>query len=332
LRRALAAVGLMAIFCVACGEPHQDISDTRRAISRTEAIPHVIRYREQAGSRVVEVSLRVEDSFRSQVIVKLDGVPLFEEALVDDAVAVRLLAPDRWNPAEGTPLAAMLGSGRWVVDPAGAPPVLLEASEVRPITGTGVDAVFDAENAMEYSRAAVQQARGVARFNEDSLQYRPSEDPFRDLVDADQNAGIVRFDAVPPPLARSREQAGGGFRLPDVRFFRKLAVYVKNGRVIRVRELIDFEHHRELLKAKSERKPKYLLEVLDGLRKGEGDTPVRPRFMSIDVVSQGGRVDVALPSDSVTANLGSLLESNALSKLPTAAQLKAEKKAAAPAV
>jgi hypothetical protein len=321
--RRLVAIAAILTFLASCGEPQEDLRDVRRAVSRAVASSHAMRYTETVGGRTVEVSFRVEDAFLSDAILTLDGVPLFEEKLIDDAIAVRLLAPDLWNPASGTPLAAILGSGKWVVDPAGAPPVLFTQTEGRDITDVGFDHIFDAANALEYVRAVAEQSRRVVRFNKDSIEYRPAEDPFRKLVDADDREDIVRYDAVPLILPRSAEQTGGRNEPPDSRYFRKLGIYVKDGRIVRILEVIDFERHEEIRKAKERGRPKFLLDMLVTLRRGVGDSPVRPRRMSIHILP-AGEVGIAMPADALTANLGSLLESGALAKLPDPEQLKAK--------
>lgn len=320
-RRWLAAAAAFGLLATACSPSESDVQILRRALDRTEAGPHAYRYVENADKRSVEIFVRVEDSFRSQATLALDGVPLLEQVVVDDAVALRLLAPNAWNPATGMHLEPILATGDWLVDPAGAPSVFLPSTEQQSIlTDVGVDPLFDAQNAIEYVRQAVDAAGTVQKFSPDSIFYKPSEDPFRDAVEADERRGIERFVAVPPPLPRTEEQVQ---RLPGPRFFRKLSVYLRDNRTVRVLEVVDFESHEELVKARERREPRFLLEMLSALRKGEGEDPIRPRSWTLEITSQRERIDVALPAQSRTVNLEALTASDRLAQLPDPRALRA---------
>jgi hypothetical protein len=317
--RAVSLIVSLVFVGAACGQTHEDARDVHRFLTRTDNAPHVLRYTEQAEGRTVEVVLRVDDSFRSSETLSVNGQPLVEEVVSDDAAAVRLLAPDKWNPGRGTPLEPILGSGKWVLDPAGAPQIFFVTLGQHGITDAGKDELADAQNAFQYVRAVADQALTISKFNKTDLFYRPSLDPFKNLVERDERRGIKRYDAVPPVLPRTaaggRQGAG---QLPDSRFFRKLSIYVKGGQVVRVLEVVNFERHEEIRKAERLGKPKYLLRVLTGLRKGLGENPVRQRRMSIEVLSAGRPVKIALPRDAVQANIGSLLRSAQFAQLPGA--------------
>lgn len=316
-------VALLLVFVAAsCGEGGGDTRDLRRAIDRTQSEPYAYVYTETADGREVEVEVTVQDSFRSRTAVSLDGVELLDQVVVDDAAAVRLRAPDRWNPAAGTPLAEILGTGDWVVDPAGAPELLLGEESTGDITEVGQDPVLDAINALDYAQAAADQASLVAKFNKNSTDYRPSEDPFRDLVEADERQGLLRYDAIPPALPRTSEGQRGAEQIPGTQSFRRLSVYLKEGRVVRVLEQIDFESHPEIVKAVERRRPQFLLDVLEALREGIGDDPVRPRRMSVEVEPPDRNLRIELPTGARTANIGELLESDVLRELPDPAKLK----------
>lgn len=325
----LAALAVLGLLATGCSRVERDIQTVRRALDRTEGGPHAFRFIEKAEKRTIEVSVEVEDSFRSRTMLAMDGVPLLEQVVVDDALALRLLAPDRWNPAAGTPLEPILGSGRWVVDPAGAPAVFQPSGEQQSILGdVGMDQLFDVQNAIEYTRQAVDGAVGVQKFNADSLEYKPSEDPFRGFNKSDEKRKIERYVAIPPSLPRTEEQLR---RLPGPRFFRKLSVYAKDGRAVRVLELIDFESHEDLVRAKERGEPRFLLSALRALRRGEGEEPIRPRSWSLEILSRGRPAQIALPSDAVTANLQELTGSHRLSQLPDRGALRAAEQPAQPA-
>jgi hypothetical protein len=312
-KRTVAVAVVLLLAASACGEPNEQIRNVRRALDRTRSQPHQYVYTERADGRTIEVRVKVDDSFRSATTLSLDGEPLLQQVVVDDAVALKLPSPGEWNPAAGTPLEELLGSGKWVIDPAGAPPVLFTSEDEGDILDVGRNEIADALNAFDYAEAAAGGARQVIRFSKESLDYFPSEDPFRDLVDDDDKAGITRYDAVPPALPRTNEGQRGPESLPGARVFRKLSIYVKDERVVRILEAIDFESHRELVKAKEEGGPEFLLDMLSGLRRGLGQEPLRTRTMSVEVTER--EADIELPS-GVQANIGELLASNALSRLP----------------
>lgn len=329
VRRLLAPLLALLVLAAACGEPRRFINDVRRAISKTQSGPHEYRYTEEAAGHEAEVVVSVEDSFRSSASLSLNGVPLLEQVVVDDAVALRLPSPGRWNPAANTPLESLLGSGRWVIDPAGAPPVLFASEAEGDVTDVGTDLIGDAINAFDYALASATGARDVIKFNRESLDYFPADDPFRSFVEEDEDAGITRFDAIPPVLPRTNEGQRGPDALPTERTFRKLSVFIQDGRLVRILEQIDFESHRDLKKAQEEGKPRFLLDVLEGLRRGIGEDPIRSRKMSVEITSR--EADVKLPSDGVQANIGELLESEALTKLPDPDKLERKPKPSPPA-
>jgi len=284
-------------------------------MTATENAAHMYRYTDTSGGQTVAVTVTTQDSFRSLVTIAVNGKPYFDEALVDDAIAIRLRDPKSWNPAANTPLAPLLASGNWVVDPAAAPPVL-STDQSQDVTTTGKDPLSDGLDAFEYVTAVSAEAFTIVKFNKDDLNYRPDEDPFRGLVDADIQNGLQRYDAVPPGLPRSPSTQGGAARLPDSRFFRRLSIYVKHGEVARVLEHVSFEDQPDMKKAKKEGKPKFLLNQLAQLREGIGDNPVRQRDMEIEVLDVGGNITVSIPPNAARANLGSLIRSGALLRLP----------------
>lgn len=316
-RLALLVASALMMALAGCGEGTKDITVVQRAISRTTAQPHRFTYTDETDRRKVVVTLEIEDSFRSHLTLEVDGVAMAEQYLVDDAVAVRLRSPDEWNPAEGqSRLGPLLASGDWVVDPAGAPPIFAQQGGDRAnITETGENVVLDAVNAFAYARAAMMQSPQVTKLNPHSVSYRPSEDPFRDRVEEDADAGIDRYDAIPLPLPRTDPGDRGAFA-PDTRYFRKLSFYIdEDGRVIRVAEIVDFETHPELVKARRRGRPRFLLDLLPGLRKGVGENPVRPRKMSVDV-EPAPDLEIELPDDAETASLRAFLEAGSLGRLP----------------
>ena len=108
----LFSAGLLAVASIACGQPHQDLADVRRAMTSTENASHVYQYTDTAGGRSVSVTVALQDSFRSRASLAVNGQPLLDEALVDDGIGLRLLTPGKWNPAAGTPLRPSTSTGK----------------------------------------------------------------------------------------------------------------------------------------------------------------------------------------------------------------------------
>ncbi|HUR48178.1 MAG TPA: hypothetical protein VMY88_01415 [Acidimicrobiales bacterium] len=194
----------------------------------------------------------VEDDFRFKVQLSIADRPTMEKVVSDDTVAVRFLDPssitrfvdkavadqvDTETDREGISVPEALQSGRWVIDPEGAPQQLLGLSADRV---QGIDPVLDALTTFSHVRAAVDKAQQVERFSKDSLDpaYRRSEDPF---PAPDEDSGVIRYDLRRPQLpAVGSIGASGQPDLPSTEHFRKMAVYVNDkGQVIQVLERVE---------------------------------------------------------------------------------------------
>lgn len=301
-----------------CGESADPVQEVLRAIEQTERSAKVLSYTEVTTTGRADVTVRLEDAFRYEVRAGVGGRDLLQEAVRDDAIAVRSLAPEVFNPGEGTPAGEMLADGSWVQDPAGAPAVYIvgrqEERGQRRIQ-VGVDPVSDALNVLEYVRTAIQEGQGVDRFNEDAIDYIPAQDPFRGFVDADQEAGVRRFDVGRSFLPRNAQEAN---RIPGSDAFRKMAIYVKDGRVVRVLEEIDVEGHEQIVDAREEGEPEFLLDLVKAIEEGRGDETIRPREMAAVFDELDSTISTALPTEAQTANLGEIIGSGSLHKFPGA--------------
>lgn len=293
----------------------------------------------------VRVAGVVEDDFRFKAKVTVDGVDAYEQIVSDDALAVRLLEPaylpdllrdddaafDLSTELEGIDVLAALRSRRWVVDPTAAPPAA--ASLVRPL---GEDPVYDALTALDYVDRAVTEAFNVNEWSSDDLTpaYPSSEDVF---PAPEEGSGVRRFDVVRPflpPPANLGGDVAGDTGVPATRNFRKMAIYVKDGRVIRVIERVevigkfvdDFTDHLktqiEEAEAPQEARDAFdqiltsvppeelgdpLLFYLNVFLQLTGNAPVIVRTMSLELGDLGQDIRVALPdTDVVTGTLEAL--------------------------
>ena len=96
---------------------------------------------------------------------------------------------------------------------------------------------------------------------------------------------------------------------PDTRHFRKMSVYVKDKRIIRVVEKIDVEPLLDGLEKIYDTKfpadvPKSVLatiaiEALNVIRTGQGQDPIRMRDMEYSLKDLGADVKVDMPTDTI---------------------------------
>ncbi len=345
------ACALAALGGSACSKESSDTEKRlRAALDRTERLAHRFSYTEtfkqEKATRETLVQGLVEDDFRYKARLSVGPAPVLDEAVSDDALAVRFLEPallkdfarrpDKKNrggtglgadvpytaaiPAAPTPVAAddagpdpveALRSRRWVLDKAGAP-----ASFGGPETerSLGRDPILDALDVFSYVERAIDEAVRIVEFNEESLEYRKSEDPF---PRPKKDSGVIRYDFIRPGLPKASDRAPGGNQItPDTRHFRKMSVYVKGGRVVQILEDVDVESRlKDLSKVYDTNFPKGLpdsqvaaiaIDVLNVIRTGQGDDPIRLRTMAYKAKDLGDDVKVDMPTEVVETSLAVL--------------------------
>lgn len=355
------ALGLAAVLAAAtlagCGSVEDRLDEVKEALRATREDATRFVYEDSRADRTVRVTGVVEDDFRFKALVTVDDQPAFEEVVRDDALALRFLEPthlpslvdrsridvaDRSTELEGVDVIGVLGSRRWVVDHDGAPPVtsfgLVEAD-------IGRDPVFDALTALDYVERALTQAVAVDEWRSDALNptYPRTEDVF---PRPEEGSGVTRYDLRRPflPAAFDPQAAGGIGALPATRHFRKMAIYVKDGRVISVIERVeaigklvdDFREYVETLleEARAERSdvreferllrteaPERLGNALLGflnVRLAQlGADPVLVRTMTLEFQRGGDPGEVALPTTDVVAGSLEVMLASGQSKLDT---------------
>ena len=218
----------------------------------------------------------------------------------------------RWRHAPGEPSAAeILTSRRWVLDSAGAPSAFGGATTDRTL---GDDPIADARAVFAYVDRAINEAVRVVEFNPESLEYRKDEDPFETPK---ERSGVTRYDLERPKLPKASETGTGSNQVtPDARHFRKMSVYVKDKRIIKVLEKIDVESRLDDLaniydtKFPTDR-PKaevaaIAVEALNVIRTGQGQDPIRLRDMEFSLKDLGTDVKVDMPTDTMKASLALL--------------------------
>lgn len=322
----------------------------REALRNTEKLSNTFLYKEtvhdKAGNHETDVRGLVEDDFRYKARVALDGKPVLDEVASDDALAVRFLDPAEIGrflrkPAEaksgGTgvggggqappvdtgsgsaaaatpgepPAAEILASRRWVLDSAGAPSAFGGAATERTL---GDDPIADARAVFAYVDRAINEAVRVVEFNPESLEYRKDEDPFPTPEDG---SGVARYDLERSNLPKASQTGSGSNQVtPDARHFRKMSIYVKDKRIIKVLEKIDVESRLDDLakiydtKFPTDRSPAELsaiaVEALNVIRTGQGQDPIRMRDMEFSLKDLGADVKVDMPTDTMKASLALL--------------------------
>lgn len=208
-------------------------------------------YTDTRSDRTVRVQGVIDDDFRFKAAVSIDNKPAYEQIVLDDTLAVRFLDAsqlrsvlavnvtdaDLTTDLEGISSLDVLRSGRWLVDDDGAPLVSAVTTNVADL---GRDPVLDATTALDYVAAAAENSVAVERWSDDSLDpvYPTSEDIFPTPA---KGSGVTRYDLRRPDLPAVSDSSGdtGGVPLPSVANFRKMAIYVKHGRIIEVREEIE---------------------------------------------------------------------------------------------
>lgn len=309
----------LVLLPTACGEgadEHKGV--VRTAIARTKSVARSFVYRERTQVAGVAVRGILEDDYRYKARLEIAGRAVLEQVVVDDALAVRFLEPSAaagslTTPSGGNVLRA-LEARRWVLDDLGAPELVsTRGAERRQI---GDDVVFDGLTALGYVERAIGEATLVVRFNRESSEYRPDEDTFP--VPAD-GSSVTRYDLVAPDLPRpSRAGALAAQGAPQTNHFRRMAVYVRGGRVVQVREAIgalrrQLDHLAEFYEIDVDRRDlrqasALAIAALNRLRQGAGDEPIRPRTMSLELVDLGRSRRIELPADTIAGNLRAFVD------------------------
>ncbi|HUP87544.1 MAG TPA: hypothetical protein VM143_17965 [Acidimicrobiales bacterium] len=356
----LAASVVIAASFPGCGSREELRDDVLAALHRTEQQPYRFVYLDDRSPNVVptgspalpdaEVQGLVEDDFRFKARVSLNKATAFDEVVQDDLLAVRFLEPGRLGvlvnkeklaaadtktDLDGVDSLTVLQSRRWVVDATAAP--IVTVGRVREET-LGQDPVLDAITALTYVEEAVRSAQDVERYSPDDVTpaYSRTEDTF---PKPKSGSGVVRYDLrrpkLPPP---GGNEATGEAGRPATRHFRRMAIYVKDGQVVQVREAIDVKGKflKDVVKyaknfAKASGAPPKAIDqfsamleqvpesqrgslVLEGLSVAlvsVGDQPILRRQLTIDLRDIGEKISVDLPAeDVVRGGLGFLIVSS----------------------
>jgi hypothetical protein len=350
----LAFVGVSA----ACAQEKTGTKEVRAALNETRLEPHRFAYTVNSPDAAYQVQGLVEDDFRYKARLIRDSEPVFDEVVNDDAIAVRFAQPDLLGPfvddsqrevadldtdLTGVSVIDVLEAKRWVLDPNGAPS-LTDSS--RTLRNQGKDPVFDALGVFDYVEQAMAEAFEVKKWSADDLNpaYRVSEDVFPRPSDG---SGVVRYDLrrpFLPPIGTVSGSSSDSFLA--TKHFRKMAIYVKDGKILRVMERVevtgkaaeDFVGYvKQVLKAiglpkeeidafddsldglnDKERSDTLLAAVNQGLE-ASGQPLIAVRTMTIDIEDIGDDdIEATLPTDTIEGSLGILVNRGQKTEAATA--------------
>lgn len=358
----LVGVCLLAGSLASCGSRDEIKEEVLRALHVTENLAYRYVYVDDRSPNLipdappplpdVEVQGLVEDDFRFKARVALNKVTAFDEVVHDDLLAVRFLEPGRLGilvnkekiseentktEIDGVDSLTVLQSRRWVVDESAAPIVTVGRVQEKTL---GQDPVLDAITALTYVEEAINQALDVQKFNPDDLTpaYNRSEDTF---PKPEEGSGVTRYDLRRPklpPAGGAVFEDSGDIGRPTTRHFRRMAIYVKDGRIIQVREVVDVRgkflkdvvrYAKTFAKVSgaSDAQVKQFSDALDSTPEAQrgnlvleglstalqaiGDEPILRRNMTLELRDLGKKIAVDLPTtDVVKGALGFLIVSS----------------------
>jgi hypothetical protein len=329
VRRATVALVLVGLLATACGSGGagrtKELRRVDASLDRARRTSHSFVYVDHPvnpDDRYV-VRGRVEDDLRFEGTLTVDGRRVMTEIISDDSLAVRIHDPKGAAQlialaAREDPVAAKaLSEGKWVLDHTGAPPLIAERTREGTVS-VGANPILDAYYLFQYAQESLNGAIGMGRFNPDSVDYNPLDDPWEsDSIDELLNEGIARLDLEAPQLPRPNER-GSRAALPGSRHFRKMVFYLKGQQLLGMKEQVKLADRPEFRRAGAGRAAKYYIDLLRDAQAGATRDPVRERVMSYEILDRGSDVSVELPLDDTVIATVPLLASVPLFEVPDA--------------
>jgi hypothetical protein len=341
--RKLISIILLAVMVAAlpaCGTKTHERDVLLKAIARTQQLSSKFSYADERPRQSLRVSGLVEDDFRFKARVTYNGNIGYDQVVQDDTLGIRFIDPariaslvDKRTASSATLPSDLTGitvrdallARRWVVDTAAAPAITATGRTEATI---GTDPVLDSVTALGYVSDAINQALGVKKWSKDDLEPAYASDEDQSFPKPSNGSGVERYDLVRAPLPPPGALGGAGqAATPKTSNFRKMAIYVKKGLVIKVVERVEvtgrgldrlISYDRTFLKDQKvpdaiktgfeqtvKQTPKaqlgaVLLAASNSFITASGATPILIRNMSLDLFDLGSKsIKVNPPVDGV---------------------------------
>lgn len=301
-RRVIILVVVLGLVSGACGGRREDEAKLRGFLSKAEVRPRTFVYTEAARDRWFEVKGAVADDLRYKLTLASPQGVVIEAIVQDDAIAVRLPNPGLLNTpgvSFGNPATfALLRSGKWVLDPTGAPQLSKSRRNEDPLAPP--DPLEVGVRLFRGIRLEMGQASQIKRFNLEDIEYKPSEDPWEYPVEEELEE---RYDLIRPRLPKREEEVQQGQATITESNFRKISIFAHKAVIERVCEMVDVEGHEEFVKLRERgaRNP-FLESIKEQIVSGKFPTPVRPRSTYVSV-KYPSHVQVKMPATGTKAKL-----------------------------
>jgi len=234
-------------------------------------------------------------------------------------VAAATAAPTAAAVAPPTPeVIQALETRNWVTDPTGAPELFSATAGKVLEEGEGgiIAPVLEALRSLQAVENALQRAASVSRFNEENPNYDRRVDTF---PKPETGSAVLRFDLFPPALPNPNQGLGAPQEsLPDDQHFRRMAIYIDNGRVSNVLEAIEINprllddiegrYDIDLPLENEDRAASMAIEELNSQRLAAGLDPIGAGTVTVEVLDIDGTEAILLPTEGATGNLKGLVQ------------------------
>lgn len=292
-----------AVVLASCGQVSVDEAKLRGFVTASQERSRTYTYIEAASDRWLRLDVQLSDDLRYSFRLTTAAGPFLDAIVSDDALLVHVL--DR-KQLIGLPVSygnpatvALLASGQWVEDPAGAPPLAKPRTDLQ--RRQPPPNPFDiAAHLFDQLGTEIAGASRVVKFNPDDIEYRPSQDPF---AYPDRSKLQSRYDLRQPKLPTRADQIQGKTFELNESFFRKTSAYVQSGTVYQICEMVDVVDHEEFVKMREQHiKNPFLANLEHQATSGQTLTPIRPRSIWA-AVTYGSSVRIVPPAHPVIASL-----------------------------
>ena len=335
----LSAITVASVTLAGCQSNEAVYHQVEGDMARTAAMPKQFVWIHQTLTGTQSVSAEYQDPYRYDALYSQGGQAAWEEVVRDDAVADRFLdpqavegffassgsagspptvTPGAAGPSStpgGTPNVALaaLVARHWVVDPTGAPQLPSVGTEIQSEKTDPFYAalVFLTDIEDLITAAPTPQVRQW-RPNDVQPVYKPTDDPF-----PAPPRGVTRFDVLQQPLPLLSSSSPGAIPAPPtLANLVKVAIYVRGGRVIEIREVVDpVDQLQSLVQNYHLQLPRHLdrkgqeafaQKVLNQLGKNSIGPPIQIGQTVWMASNLGQAFSISLPSGAVVANLSVL--------------------------